>query len=238
MTDPHRKFDWIIYADATFAGLSILIPIPLLDVLFENLFRRRMPGVIGKRNGRAFDKATIAELNHLPPGCLQGCFGWPILIILTFLKRLYRTILYFLTIKDASDNLSLYWHRAFLLDYATRSGHIDDAATVPVAAQTIRQLLDNITTSPLTQFAQQIVSSVSHIFGTLRRVLRRGEEDDVVAETRQRMETMWSSFDSYFAEVAARYDTLYLALLAEKEAAETAENINLLPPQPTNDEEE
>ena len=25
--------------------------------------------------------------------------------------------LYFLTIKDASDNLSYYWHRAFLIDF-------------------------------------------------------------------------------------------------------------------------
>jgi hypothetical protein len=82
------------------------------------------------------------------------------------------------------------------------------------------------------------VSSVSHIFGTLRRVLRRGEEDDVVAEARERMETIWSSFDGYFAEVADRYDTLYLALLEQEEVAKTAETINLIPTQPTSDEEE
>ena len=34
------RFDWLRYADATFAGLALLIPIPLLDVAFECFFRR------------------------------------------------------------------------------------------------------------------------------------------------------------------------------------------------------
>ena len=28
-------FDWIVYADATFAGLSILLPIPFVDTWLE-----------------------------------------------------------------------------------------------------------------------------------------------------------------------------------------------------------
>ncbi|MCB8946306.1 MAG: hypothetical protein H6658_21385 [Ardenticatenaceae bacterium] len=213
MTEPRTKFDWLIYADATFAGLSILIPIPLLDVLFEQIFRRRMPGAIGRRNGRSLPKPTIQELNRLPPGCLQSCLGWPILIILTFLKRLYRTILYFLTLKDASDNLSHYWHRAFLLDYIIRAGYVDNPATVPLAAEALRQILDEITTSPLSQLAGEIVSSVRHIFSSLRRVMRRGEEDEVVTQAKERMATIWSSYDSYFAEVATRYEARYEQLV-------------------------
>jgi hypothetical protein len=221
MTEPGLKFDWIIYADATFAGLSVLIPIPLLDLAFEHFFRRRMPGVIGKRNGRSLDKETIRELNRLPPSCLQSCLGWPILILFTFLKRLYRTILYFLTLKDASDNLSLYWHRAFLLDYMIRSGYVNDPTTVPIAAEALRQLLDDITLSPLSQLAQEIVASVRHVFATLRRVRRRGEEDEVVAQTKERMATLWSSFDEYFVEVAARYDERYTQLLMNADNGDT-----------------
>ena len=36
---PNTTFDWLIYADATFAGLSVLIPIPIIDWIFENIFR-------------------------------------------------------------------------------------------------------------------------------------------------------------------------------------------------------
>jgi hypothetical protein len=221
MTEARTRFDWVIYADATFAGLSVLIPIPLLDVAFEHFFRRRMPGVIGKRNGRTLNKEIILELNRLPPGCLQSCLGWPILILLTFLKRLYRTILYFLSIKDASDNLSLYWHRAFLLDYMIRSGYVDDPTTMPIAAEALRQLLDDITTSPLSQLAQEIAANVRHSFTTLRRVIRRGEEDAVVAQAKERMATLWSSYDEYFAEVAARYDERYTQLRMNTEILET-----------------
>jgi len=49
------EFDWIIYADATFAGLALLLPIPFVDGLIEAYFRRRMPGDIARRRGRAPD---------------------------------------------------------------------------------------------------------------------------------------------------------------------------------------
>ena len=106
MVQPVPKFDWAVYADATFAGLAILIPIPLLDVFVEWLFRRRMPQAIAKRNGRKLSRPIVFHLNNRP-GKWWGCFLWPIALTLLLLKRLFRTILYFLTIKEATDNLSL-----------------------------------------------------------------------------------------------------------------------------------
>ena len=41
-------FDWRIYADATCAGLSVLIPLPFVDTAFETVFRRRIPGTIAR----------------------------------------------------------------------------------------------------------------------------------------------------------------------------------------------
>jgi hypothetical protein len=37
------EFTWAIYGDATLAGLSALLPIPILDDVIEQRFRRRMP---------------------------------------------------------------------------------------------------------------------------------------------------------------------------------------------------
>ena len=56
--------DWRVYADATCAGLSVLFPIPLVDMVFEGVFRRRMPGTIGKARGVKLDIPTRRNLGH------------------------------------------------------------------------------------------------------------------------------------------------------------------------------
>jgi hypothetical protein len=198
------KFDWGLYVDATFAGLSILIPIPLLDLFFEWFFKRRMPQAIAKRNGRSLDKYTIQYLNQSQWSC-WGCLTWPVALVLLFLKRTYRTILYFLTIKDAADNLSFYWHRAFLLDFMVRRGDLDDEDVSKTAALAMHTVLENLTISPLTQLAQQVVSEASHIIRTVWRWLRRHKEDEVVEGARSQMANAWDDFSAYLEEIAERY---------------------------------
>ena len=80
------QFDWPVYADATFAGLAILIPMPLLDVVFEQFFRRRMPRNIARRNGMQLSPRMQIELNRGQFSCLQSCFMAPILLTLLLLK--------------------------------------------------------------------------------------------------------------------------------------------------------
>ncbi|MCP5094248.1 MAG: hypothetical protein GY943_01715 [Chloroflexi bacterium] len=219
-TKPRTKFDWAIYADATFAGLSVLIPVPLVDLLFETIFKRRMARTIVKRNGRILDKAINREFNKWRFGCWPGCLVWPVMLVLEFLKRLYRTVLYFLTVKSASDRLSYYWHRAFLLDYMTRRGDLDDLGKGHMAVEALEQVLGEITTSPLIQLAQQIIGGVSHIFSTLWGWIRRKKEDEVVTGTREQMERSWADFGAYFEEVALQYDLKY----AEIEAVRMGES--------------
>ncbi|MCA9923945.1 MAG: hypothetical protein KC419_04565 [Anaerolineales bacterium] len=212
---PRTKFDWAIYADATFAGLSVLIPIPLVDLFFESLFKRRMAKTIAKRNGRSLPKQAFSELTRWRFGCWPGCLVWPVMLVLEFLKRLYRTVLYFLTVKSATDQLSYYWHRAFLLDFMVRRGDLDDAETAAVAATALNQVLAETTTSPLLQLAQQIISSVSHSLRTVWRWVRRRQEDEVVVDTRAQMERSWNDFAAYFEEIAERYVTQYTAVVTE-----------------------
>ena len=38
MPQPRTEFDWGIYADATFAGLAVLIPIPIVDYYWHRAF--------------------------------------------------------------------------------------------------------------------------------------------------------------------------------------------------------
>lgn len=213
---PRTKFDWAIYADATFAGLSVLIPVPLVDLFFEWLFKRRMAKTIAKRNGRSLSKQAFAELNRWRFGCWSGCLVWPVMLVLEFLKRLYRTVLYFLTVKSATDRLSYHWHCAFLLDFMVRRGDLDDIGQATIAADALNRVLAETTTSPLIQLAQQIINGVSHIFQTIWKWVRRHQEDEVVEGTRAQMERSWADFSAYFEEIGVRYVETYEAIELER----------------------
>ena len=204
------EFDWLIYADATFAGLSLLIPFPLVDLAFEWYFRQRIGPVIGRRHGRPLSSAVIQQLNK-GEGCLGGCLSWPFKLTFELLKRLSRKILYFLTVKEATDQLSYYWHRAFLLDYMVRQGYLDGNADSQTAVDALNDILAQPDISPLNQLANSIVTGASHIFRTLRRV-RGGQEDEVVKNTRSLMARTWEEFSDYFEELTAEYEQIYQTL--------------------------
>ena len=215
------QFDWLIYSDATFAGLAILIPIPLLDVAFEQLFRRRMPRIIARQNGLHLSPRIQMEINRGRFSCLQSCLMAPVLLTLLLLKRIFRTILYFLTIKESSDLLSLYWHRAFLLDYMCKAGYLQDEETGTIAAEALREILDTITTSPLSQLAKQVIAMPHHILRSLRRV-RMGKTDEDIENTRSLMERTWENFSDYFIELAAQYDQTFAKVKQVHDIQKTA----------------
>ena len=133
-------------------------------------------------------------------------------------KRLSRNLLYFLTIKEASDQLSMYWHRAFLLDYMCQAGYLADEATAVTAAETLRETLDAITTSPLNELARQVVYLPHHALRTLRQA-RRGEINVEMENTRNLMARAWGNFSEHFIEVAQQYDDQYTIVQARQQAA-------------------
>ncbi len=97
-------FDWVVYADATFAGLSVLLPTLFVDALLEEYFRRRMPRDIARRRGRVLSKAAIREVNRTRDGeFVRGCLLWPVGLIIYLVQNIYRTLIYLFTIVDAAD---------------------------------------------------------------------------------------------------------------------------------------
>jgi hypothetical protein len=207
------RFDWAIYADATFAGLAALIPLPVVDLYFEWLFRRRMVRAIALRNGRLLNTPTVNEINRNRSNQMRGCLLWPLKMIFSFLKKLSRKILYFLAIKEAVDNLNYYWHRAFLLDYMIRAGYLDQSpAEIARAAQTLDLVLKQTDESPLMQLARQVVGSVRYVLRSLWRWRRRGEEDVAAVTAREQMSRRWADFDTYFQELIVLYNETYTTL--------------------------
>lgn len=207
---PKTNFDWSMYADATLAGLSVLIPIPFLDSVFETFFRRRMPTAIARSRGRVLPASIRAELQPASRSVVHACLALPLTLTIGLVQRVSRKLLYFLTVKEATETLSQYWHRAFLLDYMLAAGHVETEASAHIAAQAMEQVLAT-TSSPLTQLARQVIAQTRHIWQTLRGA-RRGHDDDVIEQTRAQLEQRWGDFAGYFEAVAARYDHHYREL--------------------------
>lgn len=217
-------FSWSLYADATFAGLSILVPIPFVDSAFEWFFKRRVPGAIARWRGRRLDPTVVAELNHEKSSWLESCLMLPVTLTWGLIKRLSKKVLYFLTIKEATDHLSYQWHRAFLIDYALQQGHLETRADAEVARLAMEYALATGTTSPLENLAQRLIPHTRHITRSLRKA-RKGEEDEVIEEKRNMMAKAWVGFAEYLADMAFRYEQTYVKWRherLERAAAEAA----------------
>lgn len=198
-------FDWSRYADATLAGLSVLIPIPFVDDAFEAFFRKRIPGAVAQSRGRTISGEVRAVLKEDAGG--GGCAALPARLVVGLFKRLSRKLLYFLTVKQATDRLSYYWYRAFLIDHMLVSGHLETPDSARTAHQAMEELLAT-TAGPLPRLAQQMVAQMRNVWPALRQA-RRGEESDEVRETRNQLERRWSEFAAHLSAVAARYDEAY-----------------------------
>lgn len=205
---PRTDFNWGVYADATLAGLSTLIPVPLFDMLFEDFFMRRMPGDIARSRGERLDPEIIALLNQSNEGCVEGCLLMPFKLVYELIKRISKKLLYFLTVKDATDRVSFYWHRAFLIDYALLLDHLDSPQSASCARSAMDLVLQTTQVSPLLQVAQQIVSNSRNIFRSLRRA-RRGKTDASLEQKRGQIAEHWGDFAGYLRLLASRYDQAY-----------------------------
>jgi hypothetical protein len=211
---PRTRFEWPVYSNATLAGLSALVPIPLLDMVFESYFSRRIPGIIARHRGVRLEPQVIGLLNRGSEDCLTTCLLFPFRLMLELVKSLSRKILYFLSIKQATDLVSYYWHRAFLIDYMLQQGHLADLSTAQMAQTAMHQVIRTSTTSPLYQLAGQLATSSKGIFRALRRA-RRQEADGVIEGKRDTMRQNWARFEPYLQSLAARYDLAFQTLRSQ-----------------------
>ncbi len=212
-------FDWGVYADATMAGLAVLVPIPILDWLLEEIFRRRMPQAIARQRGQRLSSAVAAELNKSNRRWWLTCLLLPVVGLFWLIKRISKKILYFLTVKEATDQVSLYWHQAFLMDYMLQQGHLEDEQSAAAARQAMWRVIKNSHRSPIWQLAQQIVSSSRHVARSLLK-FRRGHEDELVQANKQRMRSSWQKFRGYFETLVPLYDQAYLAEVEARTATQ------------------
>jgi hypothetical protein len=169
-------YDWQVFADATCAGLSVLLPIPLLDLLFESIFRRRIPTTISRFRGVDVEPSVRRQLGTSLRSLvsLEGCLGAAFAVVKYVLRRIWRKIIYIFAIKDAATALTEYWHRAALIDHMVRAGHLDRGADTGLAIRVSTAVLAEIDPSPLMGLARQAVDNVHHVFRLLLAARRLG----------------------------------------------------------------
>ncbi|MDQ3918376.1 MAG: hypothetical protein M3348_07845 [Acidobacteriota bacterium] len=107
-----------LVAHAVLVGLTPLIPVPLVDDLAKNYFRRRLVRRLAASSGRALSDAELgALLKEEGRGCLRGCLA---AVLVYPLKSAFRKLFYFLEWKRAVDLASRTYHFGYLTAYALR----------------------------------------------------------------------------------------------------------------------
>lgn len=206
----HVTFDWRIYAEATCAGLTALIPIPFLDLAFERTFRRRMPGTIARVRGRELAPGARARfgrgLGRLVS--IEGCLALPVAVGRYVVKKLWRKIVYIFAVADAASLVSAYWHRAYLLDHVIRAGHGAPGVDWPRSAAVFESVLGDTDTGPLVGLARQTVASTHRVLRMLVLARRRG----AAAQTESLsmiLRSHWDAAERSLVGLAVRYNEAY-----------------------------
>jgi hypothetical protein len=217
------RVEWWVLADATLAGLAALVPLPGLDLLVETVFRRRIPRTIARNRGVTLPPQVVAALGRGPRISLRGCLLLPFVVALWFVKKVFRKLLYVLTVTEAASQLSAYWHRAYLVDHLVRGGHLAQGRDVERALALFVQALDEADTSPVKGLARQVAQSPRRALRILRR-FRRGEAG---AAEQGWLDNGWEVISGSLVAVTRRFDEL-LAL----PPTGTAPGAGMPPPQP------
>jgi len=214
-------FDWRIYADATCAGLSVLIPVPLVDIVFETIFRRRIPGTIARARRGEVGPDTRLELGRGLDRTLsfEGCFKLFFVAVRYVLRRIWRKIIYIFTIKDAATALSEYWHRAYLIDHMVRAGHLGSGVDTKLAVEVFSRTLREADLSPLMGLARQTVGNANHVLRILFRARRLGAAE-VARSLGDVLASHWKGAEASLVGVGQDYNRRYQLELEARAAAD------------------
>ena len=215
--NPKSDLDWRIFSDATCAGLSVLIPLPLVDIVFETIFRRRIPATIAKVRRREMASEVRRSLGRGLDGplSLSGCLAIGLAAVKYVLRRIWRKIIYIFAVKDATAALTEYWHRAFLIDHMVRAGHLDPGADTDLALQVSLDVLRDIDPGPLMGLARQTVANAHHVFRLLLRARRLGAAE-VTRSLGEVLSSHWKVAEDSMEATANLYNERYAAAVSAR----------------------
>ena len=82
-----------------------MIPLPLVDIVFETIFRRRIPVTVAKVRRREVAPEVRRRLGQGLDGplSLSGCLAIGLATVKYVLRRIWRKIIYIFAVKDAAS---------------------------------------------------------------------------------------------------------------------------------------
>lgn len=108
----------VLVLHSVLTGLTPLIPVPLVDDLVKNYFRKRLVRSLAASAGRVLSDEELSALASEPEsGCLRGCATT---VVVYPLKAIFRKIFYFLEWKRAIDLTSRTYHFGYLVGHVLR----------------------------------------------------------------------------------------------------------------------
>lgn len=157
-------------------GLSPLIPVPCLDVVFMKVVRRLMAAAQLRQAGLQPTMKQVSQLAREPTVTPLECamkaayYGCCCCLLEFALKK----FCFFLTVKDCVDNTSELLHEGWLLAYAVKAGFITqdvlaDRADLWRVSEAIIKTCDEADTSPLTK-------ALKSMFGNKKEDIRAAAE--------------------------------------------------------------
>lgn len=100
------------------AGLCPLIPVPFLDDRVLDAVKRRMTTVLARERGvtlTARQRDFLAGTWSEPKGCLERTGGLAVKLTVKLIGKIFRKVLIFLALKEASEVASRTFHEGYLL---------------------------------------------------------------------------------------------------------------------------
>ncbi len=220
-TPHHTVFDWRIYADATCAGLTALVPLPFVDLAFEGYFRRRIPATIARVRNRKLAEGSRRRLGRSSGRLvsIEGCVTVPLGVLRYLTKKIWRKIIYVFAIADATSMVSAYWYRAYLLNHIINAGHVGQDVDWRRSTSVFEAVLRETDTGPLLGLARQTVSSVHRVLRLLILARRRGAAEETESLSKI-LRSHWEAAETSLVQLAVRYNDAYVR------------SIDLFPPEP------
>lgn len=223
-------------------GLCCLIPIPFLDDWAVKLFRRRAVLHQCRTQDVHLTDEEVDYLAHGDPsfqagGCLKGCFLGALMKTVLYgirkiFSKMFRTVLFFLTVRDVLNTFSHAFHEGYVLQHALALGVLPRGTASPYpsplkdllrssvvslrfAIETAYTALDH---SPLSKIMRTTLAGsrglLRHFGRTIARLLRplrrRKASEDVIEETirQQSEEELGGLIDSLTREISRETDYL------------------------------
>lgn len=161
------------------SAMCAVVPVPFLDDHLVKLTRRRMTRELAATRGVALAGEDLAVLSGTESkpwglGCFVGLFvSLAFKVVVKIVRRVFRTILFWLLVKDAADAASKTFHEGYLLDGMLRRAQPVDGGESSARAMRIQveAVLDQIDTGALTGgFRMALRGTRSALSGGARRL--------------------------------------------------------------------